>query len=144
MPGPQRPDWATQHNQYAVEALHGFRQLMTDWQLAVTENDASAMARYYSSDATTQLWDGAPFQGRAAIEQGLGELLPSILQVETVVSDFAASGRLFYAFGRYYSQVQSDEGGSRAATGTFIMVAEREHRDWRIRSQLFKPEPPAS
>ncbi len=139
MPGPQRPDWATEKSQYAVEALNGFRQLMTDWELAVAENDAPAMARYYSGDATAQLWLGEPLEGRAAIARGLEELLPSIIRVETVVSDFAASGRLFYAFGRYFAQVQSDGGSARAATGTFIMVAEREHRDWRIRSQLFKP-----
>jgi uncharacterized protein (TIGR02246 family) len=125
-----------------MEAFQGVRQLMSDWQVAVAGDDASALARYYTDNAVVHLWDGPPFQGRAAIEQGLREILPGIGQLEMVVSDFAASGLLFYSIGRFWGQPEG--GGASSVTGTYVLVAEREHTRWRIRSHVFKTDPPAS
>lgn len=144
LPGPQRTDWEQEQRKYDAEALEGFRQLIADWQSAVAGDDASAVARYYTEDAVAHLGDELPLEGRSAIEGGLRELLPTISEVETGVSDFAASGRLFYALGRFWYQLHEDGEASRRVTGTYVIVAERENRRWKIRSQLFKPEPPTS
>lgn len=144
LPGPQRTDWDQEQRKYSAEALEGVRQLMADWQGAVASDDASAVARYYTDNAVAHLWDDAPLEGRPAIEQALRAALPTISALETGVSDFSASGRLFYVFGRFWYQHEPEGESARAVTGVYVVVAERGNRDWRIRSQIFKEDPPPS
>jgi ketosteroid isomerase-like protein len=140
LPIPRQTDWEQERQRYLGEALREFNRMLNDWRAAAEADDARAASRFYTSAATLHFQEGAPAEGRAAIERKLQEVLPTIGGLRTGVSDFSASSNLAFAVGRFWYDEAGSDGIATGVTGTYMVVAERQGRDWRIRSQMFKPE----
>lgn len=141
LPIPPAPDRQREMQQYNIEVLKHYNSVMSSWRNAWKEQDARALARLYTDDAVLLPADREPVQGRGAIEAHFRESLDGTRDIQTGVADFSSSATLAVASGRYWQEVESEDGGVRRVSGTYMAVLRRDGRSWRIRSQLFRPDP---
>lgn len=139
------PDESLQRRQvarlkYRAATLGKVNDVLEDWSNDWRDDDADALADRYAESATVR---GLPFggaNGREAIETALGELLSRAGDVRLRLQDFEASGRLAFGLGRYEFSTAAETSGSVTRKGEVLIVFERIRDDWKIRSQLFRPD----
>ncbi len=136
LPIPRQPDMSADLQRYHAEVLREYNAVIGDWRQAWARGDARATARFYTEDASFIPPNGAQIQGRDAIERYFRENLSPGGEIRLGVVDFAASGSLAYAQGRYWLQPDAAD-QSTAVFGTYMAVMRREGRTWRIRAQMF-------
>ncbi len=136
LPIPRQQDMAVEMQRYTAEALRDYNAMIGDWREAWVSGDPGATARFYTEDATLLPATGGQIQGRGAIERYFSENLAPGGEIRLGVADFAASGSLAYASGRYWLQANGADQSS-AVFGTYMAVLRREGRGWRIRAQMF-------
>jgi len=122
-------------------AMQGVQRTLEDWSDAWMEDDADKMAELYRRAASVR---GLPFGARAGRERIVRELdryLEDNGSVTLEMQEFDASGELAYAVASYrYRRLEAGAPGGALQQGTVLMVFRRRGDDWRIRSQLFRPE----
>lgn len=130
---------SAESQRYRAEAMQQATETLTAWRTAWAADDVRALLRLYDRNAMLVLPDGgAPSQGAAAIQQALQATLPKLGAVELGVVDAAVDDHLLYIYQRYV--VDAAPGGT-GSTGTATLVMQRDGGHWRIRAQIFSPEP---
>lgn len=140
LPIPAQPDRSLEMQRYTAEALRDAVKMFGDWSSAWRAGDVRSTARYYSDDATLRTADGTVFTGRDEIGQHLEAVVRPGGDMHLAPSDFAASGSLGYALGRFSFRPTAAPRGARA--GTFVAVLLRDGRSWRFRSLVFIADDP--
>jgi uncharacterized protein (TIGR02246 family) len=142
VPGAPSTDWEREGHEYRAEILKAYNELIDDWRSAWERGDARATAEFYSDRGLLVVGDSESLEGRAAIKRYLEGVAPRTLEIRTGLRDFVTSERLAYARGTFYLEVRARDGvNNQVLTGTAVTVLVREGRRWRIRSQVFSPEP---
>jgi uncharacterized protein (TIGR02246 family) len=136
LPLPRQPDVSLELQRYTADVLREYTAMVGDWREAWGRGDAVATARFYTEDATLLPPSGAQTQGRGAIEHYLREHLAECGEIRLGVADFATSGSLAYASGRYWLQEHSAD-QTTEVSGAYMAVLRLEGRRWRIRAQMF-------
>jgi len=144
VPGGSPTDWTREREEYTVDVLRAYNQLMTEWRNAWEHGDAKTVSSFYTDGAILFLPESEPIQGKELIGAFFEKSLPPV-EIRTGLSDFVASDRLVYALGPYWSQIRDSSGQVRAVTGTCVTILVREGKRWKIRSQIFRlPTPGAT
>lgn len=134
-------DFGKEHQEWRSAVLHDASQTLTEWSASWTRRDPRMIARFYTLDATLVLPDQDVIQGRDAIQKALGELLTSTGEFRVSLTDADAGEPLAYVMGRFLSMPKGADATANPQTGTYIAVLKHDGRIWRIRSQLFRPDP---
>jgi ketosteroid isomerase-like protein len=141
IPGAPRTDWERERHEYTAEVLRAYNEVIANWREVWLRGDANATADHYSARAILLIGDSLPLEGRPAIQQYLQRVVPRTIEIRTGLSDFVASERLAYAMGPFYFVVREADGGTQdVLTGTAVTILVREGRNWRIRSQILRPQ----
>ncbi len=141
LPVPTAPNLQQEMQRYSAEVLKHYNSLLTNWRNAWRAQDAHALARLYTEDAILLPPDSEPLQGRQAIQAHFQEILDATRDIQIGVADFSSSSTLAAASGRYWQEVAGAAGEVSRISGTYMTVLRRDGRSWRIRSQLFRPDP---
>jgi ketosteroid isomerase-like protein len=130
---------SAESQRFRVEAMQQATETLTDWRNAWANDDVRAMVRLYQKDAMLVLPDGgAPAQGAGAIERALKAALPGVGAIELGAVDAAVDDHLLYIYQRFVVNPGPAGAGS---TGTATLVMQRDGGHWKIRAQIFSPEP---
>jgi uncharacterized protein (TIGR02246 family) len=119
--------------------LDRINEVLYDWSLAWSTDDLAPLIESYWPDAVLIPHDGSPLRGQTAIGEYFTEVMPTYGQVEAFMLDFDASGGMATVFGNYMIQVQQGELRGNTLSGPVVTVYMRRGRDWRIRTQVFRP-----
>lgn len=144
LPGAERTDWERQAQQYSAESLKEFNAMMARWRAAWVQGNLKAATDLYAEGAYLMLPDTDLLEGRARIQEALSTRLPRVEEVRTGLTDFMTSDRLAYAVGPFFFQMRDESGATQTLSGTFMAVAVRDGRGWKIRSQVMRLEPEIS
>jgi len=117
-------------------------ELFAVWRERWVEDNPQALAELYSPDAMLYLPDRSPIFTSGMIAEAFAELLPETGEIQAGMLDFDASGKIAYIFGKFTLDFRDANGVRHQITGDHITVAKREGRDWKIRSQMFRKDPP--
>lgn len=109
-----------------VNAMHA------EWRDAWRRDDVNSAAAVFAEEGFLLLPDEQPLMGREAIKSRLDVLLPGVRGLHSSVLDFAESGRMAYAYGRYFCQC----GPGNDVLGHYISVHEEEAGNWRFRALI--------
>lgn len=123
----------------AIEATN--KQFIT----TLNGGDAAAVAAMYSADARLLPPNSPMGEGRQAIQQfwqgaiGAGAKMASLetLHVES-------QGNLAFEVGRYTLTMPKSGGGTTTDTGKYVVVWEREGGKWKIATDIWNSDAPAS
>ncbi len=138
VPGAPTIDWEREQQEYRLDVLRSYNQVMKEWREAWERGDAQAALRFYADGAYLFVSDQDLIEGRESIHRYLQTTLPNVIEIRTGLSDFVASDRLAYALGPFWFQYRDNSNGVRSVSGTFVAVLVRQGRQWKIRSQVFK------
>ncbi len=123
---------------FRAEAMQLATETLNAWRTAWEADDVRALMRLYQRDALLVLPGvGTPSQGARAIEQALQSGLPRMGKVELATVDAAVDDHLLYIYQKFVVEPGTDAG----AAGTATLVMQREGSRWKIRAQIFSPEP---
>lgn len=106
------------------------------WREAWRRDDVEAVAELFMEGGLLMLPGEQPLKGREAIKSRLDTLLPNARTLHSCVIDLAESGRLAYAYGRYYSE----RGLGNNVLGHFVSVHNNEGGDWLFRTLILWPD----
>lgn len=122
-------------------AMQGVQRTLEEWSDAWMEDDARKMADLYRKAASVRGLPFGPRAGRERIVRELDRYLDDNGSVTLEMQEFDASGELAYAVASYrYRRLEAGSPGGALREGTVLMVFRKRGDDWRIRSQLFRPE----
>ena len=124
--------------EYYAEVIQRVGEAMTDWRLAVRQDDLEETVGSYWEDAQLLFPGRQPIVGQTAIGAFFEDFLPSIGEFQTSMIDFDASGRMGFITGPFYYEVPVSTGSPERVEGTHVTILIRRGRDWRIRSQIFR------
>jgi ketosteroid isomerase-like protein len=131
-------DWRADAREYTSTVLRSYSALMDDLRRTWAAGDVGAAIRLYANEATLLVEDGVLIEGRAAIQAYLTGMLPRVTELRTGLTDFVTSDRLAYGVGPVWLLLDGDGADRQELTGTFVVLAVREGRNWRVRSQVFR------
>ena len=141
VPGGVSTDWERDKREYRADVLRDYNALMETWRTALEKRDARTAMNLYSDAAYVRLPEGQLVSGRSAIQNDVEALVHNLVEIRTGLTDFVASSRLAYALGPFWYQYRTKEGSLTSVTGTYLAVLVREGSRWKIRSQVFNPDP---
>jgi uncharacterized protein (TIGR02246 family) len=141
VPGAPTINWDRDRNEYNMEVLKAFNEVMQAWRDGWQNEDAAAMAALYIDAASLVLPGTELIQGRDSIRSELSKALPGVLEVRTGLSEFLASDRMAYALGPFWYRMR-DGDTTRTQIGTYVAILLREGRTWKIRSHVFSSTSP--
>lgn len=139
-PSDSRARWEAARARMRAEALSGVRETLERWSQAWFDDDAEGLADLYTEGASVR---GLPFGTglhRDGIRERFDEALPEVGDIRLDLNEFDASGQLAYGVGRYRYRPLHSGAGDELRSGTVLMVFLKEGGDWKVRSQLFRPE----
>ncbi len=140
MPGGAPTDTRAHRRAFLSEVYQNVAALVEAWKAAWEGDDPRALAALYAQDAVLFPYEGEHAAGRAAVQALLTEQLARSRDLRSVMIDFTASGSLAYYAGRFTYTVQDPAGGTHVASGTYVLVMERDGSRWKIRSHVERPD----
>jgi uncharacterized protein (TIGR02246 family) len=105
----------------AVDTKSDIQKLATDWVNAFNNNDAAAIARLYTDDATLSS-TASTDTGRAAIEESLKKLITRMSVSSLTVDRSHRVGDLAYALGAWKGNLKGAEGKDAPVGGHWLAV----------------------
>ena len=144
LPGQPRPRdrWEVEQARFQALILERVNETMSKWQEAWDADDPEALADTYS-DFGILILTGERLTGKPEIEEYFQGALSSFGAVSFSLAEFTAGGSMAMMLGtlRYRENVSPDE--TRDVKGQCLVVFVEESGAWKIRSQLFRPDPPS-
>lgn len=141
VPGYVPPDGRASIRVFRSESFKEANAAISGWRVAWKSRDVRATAGRYTDDATLQLPNGALLHGRDQIERVLAGLLPRAGAFEMGAADFGVCETMAFLVGRFFYEGGP---GSGPVAGTHVTIFRLERDRWMIRSQVFRPDPPAA
>jgi ketosteroid isomerase-like protein len=137
-----RDRWEVEQARFQALVMERVNETMSKWQEAWDADDPEALADTYSDFGILILTDER-LTGRPEIEGYFQGALPSFGPVSFSLAEFTAGGSMAMMLGtlQYREGVSPDE--NRTVRGQCLIVFVEEGGAWKIRSQLFRPDPPA-
>jgi ketosteroid isomerase-like protein len=137
-----RDRWGVEQARFQALILERVNETMSKWQEAWDADDPEALTDTYS-DFGILVLTGEKLTGKPEIEGYFQGALPSLGSVSFSLAEFTAGGSMAMMLGtlRYREDVAPNE--NREVTGQCLIVFVEESGAWKIRSQLFRPEPPS-
>ncbi len=126
--------------EYYAEVIQRVGESMTEWRLAVREDDIDGTVDGYWEEAQLLFPGRQPIIGERAIRDFFVQFLPTVGEFQTSMIDFDASGRMGFVTGPFYYEVPVAGGTADRIEGTHVTILLRKGRDWKIRTQIFRFE----
>jgi len=128
---------AARHRQYVFGEVS---EVLEKWRTAWRKDDVQELLKHYAPTASVLLPGSSRLiRGRTSLQGYFESLLPQVEEVVLSPSDLEASGLMGAVVGRYRIYGAASAGG--AENGTIMTVFRRIDGKWRIRSQIFRPQP---
>lgn len=141
VPGYTPPSGRTAIRVFRSESFKEANAALSGWRVAWKSRDARATVGRYTDDATLQLPNGELLHGREQIERVLAGLLPRAGAFEMGADDFSVCETMAFMVGRFFYEGGP---GSGPVSGTHVTIFRLERERWKIRSQVFRPDPPGA
>ena len=138
-PGYQQIDTRSLRAEYNAEVLDRINEVLYEWSLSWSTDEIDPLVDSYWPDGVLIPHDGPPIRGHTGIREYFESVTPIHGQVEAFMLDFDASGGMATVFGNYMIQVQQGDMAGQMLTGPVVTVYMRRGRDWKIRTQVFRP-----
>jgi len=139
IPGALPPTRDARRAQYLDTVLQGIRATDKKWLTAWQEDDVAGCAGQYVEDAFIITPEGDRGSGRDSITGYLTEALPRSGSLVTSLVDVDGSDRMVMTLENFVLFPFSAENPT--LRGVVVTVYKSDGRVWRIRSQVFRPEP---
>lgn len=142
IPGAKPIDRNAMHEEFLDAVIRGVRVTATKWIAAWRDDDVLTAASLYEDRAFIMTPEGRTVSGKDSVFAYLHATLPNRGQLQTSLVEIDASGRMAMTLERYVLAAAAS--GGPTTEGLLLTIYKSDGRTWRIRSQVFRPDPPAS
>lgn len=139
IPGVKPPNRSAIHEEFLDAVIHGVRETATKWATAWRKDDARKAADLYEEDAFIITPEGNEVRGRDSIAAYLKRTLATTGALQTYLLDVDASDRMAMTLDQFV--LPEEAAGQPAMEGLLLTIYKSDGWTWRIRSQVFRPEP---
>ncbi len=135
-----RDRWEVEKARYRALMLERVSVTISEWQDAWDADKADDLAALYTENGFLLLSE-SEVQGRPSIQEYFEGVLPEMGSLSFSMTEFEAAGSLAMIVAAYGYSLREDGSPQEYVSGRCIAVLEEENDEWRIRSQIFRPQP---
>ena len=135
-----RDRWEAEQARFRALILGKVNTTLSHWQESWNDDRAMELSEAYSEQGVLFLPD-QELRGREEIEDYFQNTNSSLGHISFSLNEFEPGGTVSMVLGTFHYRKESEGQPMEEFTGYCMIILIEEDGDWKIRSQVFRPEP---